>query len=240
MPRLRANISGKRLRELVDAALDVFSRQGYERSQVADVAKVMGVSAGTIYLYVESKEALFDLVIRHTAAEDAEWLDDIEIPVPTPAPGSTVEFLRQVFGRKGQWPLLETALQSRVATDIRAELEGVVREQYRLMTRHRAGLVLLMRSALEFPGLAEVFILGLRKRLLDGLGRYLTARIAAGQLRPLSDVAATAAVMTQTIAWANLQRPFDPGLNVFTEQGVENATVDLIVSGLLPNPTPSA
>ena len=233
MPRLRANISGRRLRELVEAALGVFCRQGYERSQVADVAKVMGVAAGTIYLYVEGKEALFDLVIRHTAEEDPEWLDDIEVPVPTPEPGSTLEFLRGVLGRKGQWPLLAAALQSPKAKDIRAELDGVVREQYRLMTRHRRGLMLLMRSALEFPGLADVFVLGLRKRLLDGLGKYLTARIAAGQIRPLADVAATAAVLTQTIVWANLQRPVDPGLSALSEDAVENATVDLIVSGLI-------
>jgi AcrR family transcriptional regulator len=234
VPRLRADISGKRLRELVEAAFEVFCRQGFERAQVADVAKAMGVAVGTIYLYVEGKEALFDLVVRHTASDDPEWLDDIEIPVPAPTPGSTVEFLREVFGRKGQWPHLEAALQTVRAVDPRTELDGVVREQYRLMTRHRRGLVLLMRSALEYPGLAEVFVLGLRKRLLEGLGHYLRARIASGQVRPLADIAATAAVLTQTIAWANLQRPFDPGLNAFAEQTVEDATVDLIVSGLLP------
>ena len=222
------------MRELVEAAFEVFCRQGFERAQVADVAKAMGVAVGTIYLYVEGKEALFDLVVRHTASDDPEWLDDIEIPVPAPAPGSTVEFLREVFGRKGQWPHLEAALQTVRAVDPRTELDGVVREQYRLMTRHRRGLVLLMRSALEYPGLAEVFVLGLRKRLLEGLGHYLRARIASGQVRPLADIAATAAVLTQTIAWANLQRPFDPGLNAFAEQTVEDATVDLIVSGLLP------
>lgn len=236
MPRLRADISGKRLRELVEAALGVFCRQGYERAQVADVAKVMGVAVGTIYLYVEGKEALFDLVIRHTATEDPEWLDDIEIPVVAPAPGSTVEFLRGVFGREGQWPLLEAGLRRRKASDIRIELDGIVREQYRLMTRHRRGLVLLTRSALEFPGLAEVFVLGLRQRLLEGLAKYLTSRIAVRQVRPLADVAATAAVLTQTIAWANLQRPVDPGLSRLSEQTVEDATVDLIVSGLLTNP----
>jgi hypothetical protein len=90
-----------------------------------------------------------------------------------------------------------------------------------------------MRSALEFPGLAEEFVLGLRKRLLDGLTTYLTSRIHAGQIRPLPDTAATAAVMTQTIAWANLQRPFDPGLTHLGEEAIENATLDLLVSGLL-------
>ena len=234
---MRADISGKRLRELVEAGLEVFCRQGYERSQVADVAKVMGVAVGTIYLYVEGKEALFDLVVRHTSTADSDWLDDVEIPVPAPAPGSTVEFLRGVFGREGQWPHLHAALRSKRATEIRAELDGVVREQYRLMTRHRRGLILLTRSALEFPGLADAFVLGLRRRLLEGLEKYLVSRITVGQVRPLANVAATAAVLTQTIAWANLQRPFDPGLNGLPEKSVEDATVDLIVSGLLPIPS---
>lgn len=91
-----------------------------------------------------------------------------------------------------------------------------------------------MRSALEFPGLVEVFVLGLRTRRTAGLGRYLQSRIQSGSTPPLlADAHVTAAVLTQTIAWANLQRPFDPGLNSFTEQTIEDATVDLIVSGLL-------
>jgi len=233
MPRLRAQISGRRLRELVDAAFGVFCRQGYERSQVADVAKLMGVATGTVYLYVEGKEALFDLVVRDAAADDPDWLEGLEVPVPTPEAGSTLEFLRGVFGRNGQWPVLEAALERGSAGDIRVELEGVVREQYRLMARHRRGLMLLLRSALEFPGLVDVFVLGLRKRLLDGLQEYLALRVSAGQVRPLADVAATVAVVTQAIVWANLERPFDPGLDSLPEEAVENSTVDLIVSGLV-------
>lgn len=206
---------------------------------MADVAKAMGVVPGTIYLYVESKEALFDLVIRHTASENPDWLDQIEIPVRTPEPGTTLGFLREILDRRGQWPVLESALSQSAAQDIRAELDGVLREQYRLMARHRAGLVLLMKSALEFPGLLEVFVLGLRKRLLDTLGLYLRSRMQSGQVRPVSDVGATTAVVTQTIVWANLQRPFDPGLKPFSEQTIEDATVDLLVSGLL-KPTPIA
>jgi AcrR family transcriptional regulator len=232
MPILRADISGKRLRELAEAGLNVFCRQGFERSQVADVAKAMGVAVGTVYLYVEGKEALFDLVVRHASAEDSAWLDALEIPVKTPAPGATVHFLKEIFG-KTEWPHLAAALKSVRAEDPGTELEGVLREQYRLMHRHRRGLLLLMRSALEFPGLAEVFVLGLRAKLLEQLCRYIKLRVKSGQFRAPDDVFATAAVLTQTIAWANLQRPLDPGLASLSEDAVEKATLDQLVHGLL-------
>ena len=217
----------------MEAALGVFCMQGFERSQVSDVAKSMGVAVGTIYLYVESKEALFDLVVRHTALDDHSWLDSLEIPVKTPAPGATLEFLREVFGHPDQWPRLEAALEKRRAKDPRAELEGVLREQFGLMRRHRMGLLLLTRSALEFPGLVEVFVLGLRKELLSRLERYIAARVAAGQFRESKNNFATAAVLTQTIAWANLQRPFDPGFMALDEQSVEDASINILVNGLL-------
>lgn len=210
----------------------VFCRVGFGRAQMADVAKEMGVAVGTVYLYVESKEALFDLVVRHASAEDDTWLDALEIPVATPAAGSTVMFLKEVFGRT-EWPLLAAALARKRAKDPAAELEGVLREQYELVRQHRRGLLLMMRSALEFPGLAEVFVLGLRDKLLDHLSRYVALRVAAGQFRKPDEVFATSAVLTQAIAWANLQRPLDPGLASLSEETVEKATIDMLVHGLL-------
>ena len=58
------SIPDDRLARLVECATQVFITQGYRRTQMADVAKALGVAKGTLYLYVESKEALFDLVVR--------------------------------------------------------------------------------------------------------------------------------------------------------------------------------
>ena len=52
-----------RLDQLLDCATRVFIDKGYRRTQMADVAREMGVSAGALYGYVESKEALFHLLI---------------------------------------------------------------------------------------------------------------------------------------------------------------------------------
>jgi hypothetical protein len=90
-----------------------------------------------------------------------------------------------------------------------------------------------MRSALEYPGLADVFVMGLRAKLLEHLSRYLALRVKAGQMREPAELFATVAVVTQTIAWANLQRPLDPGLANISEEAAETATVELLVRGLV-------
>ena len=45
---------------IIDAAIEVFCAQGYEAASMADVAQRAGVGKGTLYLYVDSKEDLFE------------------------------------------------------------------------------------------------------------------------------------------------------------------------------------
>lgn len=61
--------------ELTSAALDLFVEKGFSATRLDDVAARAGVSKGTLYLYFDSKEALFKAVIEEglvpalTAAE---------------------------------------------------------------------------------------------------------------------------------------------------------------------------
>ena len=68
MPRRRPD---DKFQKVLDAAAAVFIEQGYRRTQMADVASAMGVAKGTLYLYVASKEALFDAALRYVDNEDA-------------------------------------------------------------------------------------------------------------------------------------------------------------------------
>ena len=45
---------------ILDAAIEVFCVSGYEAASMADVAAKAGVGKGTIYLYFDSKESLFE------------------------------------------------------------------------------------------------------------------------------------------------------------------------------------
>ncbi len=50
--------------ELTAAALDLFVESGFAATRLEDVAARAGVSKGTLYLYFDSKEALFKAVIE--------------------------------------------------------------------------------------------------------------------------------------------------------------------------------
>ncbi len=63
--------------ELTAAALDLFVERGFAATRLDDIAARAGVSKGTLYLYFDSKEALFKAVVREgllPALEEAEAL----------------------------------------------------------------------------------------------------------------------------------------------------------------------
>ncbi len=54
---------------LLRAAIRVFARRGFFNAQVADVARVAGVAAGTVYLYFHSKDHLLTSIFDRTMRE---------------------------------------------------------------------------------------------------------------------------------------------------------------------------
>ena len=70
---------------ILRAAIKVFARHGYFQSQVADVARVAGVAAGTVYLYYRSKDdllvSIFERTMTDALGEGRAALADVEDPV---------------------------------------------------------------------------------------------------------------------------------------------------------------
>ncbi len=64
-PRWRRR-KNARPEEILSAALEAFADRGFAATKLEDVARRAGVTKGTIYLYFDSKEALFKALIRET------------------------------------------------------------------------------------------------------------------------------------------------------------------------------
>jgi AcrR family transcriptional regulator len=54
---------------ILKAALDLFVRYGIKRTSIDDIAREAGIAKGTLYLYYQSKDALFAAVAERMCAE---------------------------------------------------------------------------------------------------------------------------------------------------------------------------
>jgi len=220
-----------RLERLVDCATQVFIEQGYARTQMADVAAALGVAKGTLYLYVESKEALFDLVARYADAEQpAQWPP---LPVRTPKPGATVKYVRERLSQSGVPPTLARALAQKRHPDTRAELEAIMRELYDTVARNRRGIKLLDRSAREYPELAALWFEGGRGGLIGLLTEYLEDRMRRKALRSLPDPAVAARLLIETIVFWAVHRHWDPHPQTVEESVAKETVVRFVVGALV-------
>ena len=93
-PHTRQRRKEARPAELVAAALELFVEKGFAGTRLDDVAARAGVSKGTLYLYFDSKEALFKAVIQEGIVpileQGASLIDAFK--------GSSAELLRVLIG----------------------------------------------------------------------------------------------------------------------------------------------
>ena len=61
--------------ELLAAALRIFSEKGFAATRLDDVAREVGVSKAALYLYFESKQAIFEALVRSAVIPNVERLE---------------------------------------------------------------------------------------------------------------------------------------------------------------------
>ncbi len=220
--------SSTRVRDLVNVATRLFISKGYRRTQMADVTQAMQLSPAAVYRYVESKEALFDLIVR-AGATPGHAFNELKLPVPTPRPGATVRFLRETLQREGRIKSLELALSRDSVDNPRQELEGIIREIYSRVARYQVGIKVLDRSALDWPQLAELWSGQLRGALVEQLANYLQRRIDHGLLRAVPSPTAAARLIIETIAFFAMHRHYDPFPTVMDDKTAEDTVADTLV-----------
>ena len=221
-----------RLENLIECATRVFIERGYTRTQMADIAEALGVAKGTVYLYVESKEALFDLVAR-AAAGDRSFLSHVTLPVRTPKSGSTLRYAREQLARRQELPILAAALAGRQADDAESELVAILRELYKTLRDNRIAIKLLDRASADYPELARLWFEGGRKVLHGRLTEYLSDRIRRKAFRAVPNVEVAARLVLESVVFWAVHRHWDPHPETADEQVVEDSVIEFIKQSLV-------
>ena len=76
--RAGAARNDEKMRQILDGARRLFLADGFDGASMNDIARVAGVSKGTLYVYFPSKEALFEALIGEEHRRTAERLSMLD------------------------------------------------------------------------------------------------------------------------------------------------------------------
>ncbi len=199
---------------------------------MANVAVEAGVSAGAMYSYVESKEALFHLVFAHGFGRlDPE---DSGRPLATPAMADTVKLIGQGLRKATATPRLRAALESDAPSDVRVELTAIIEEWYATIESVWPLLAVIERSAADLPELEVLYFQRGRPGYLAQLTRYLDMRAGSGHLRATADTAVAARMLLETITWFAWHRREDRDAKVYDDDRARTTIVELLCDAFVP------
>lgn len=201
MPRVKA---ANRIDHIADAATQVFILNGYATAKIAQIADRAGVGPGTIYLYADGKEALFDLALRRAMEDPTVW--EMTYPHPAPEPGAVADALWRCLQNASHFPQLWLATESVPPEDTAAEVEGIVRELYRWLHRYRRAIKLVVRCGADWPDVSQVFFRRFWRGGVRRLADYLQRRTKEGALPGRPDHLAAAHLIVESLTWMAAHR----------------------------------
>jgi AcrR family transcriptional regulator len=236
----------ERFPEVIAAAVRVFARDGYRSARMSDVAREAGLSEAAIYRYVDSKEGLFVLAIRHALLLEPLPVTDgadgangpgsqpAGFPLPAPSLADMIAQARELVAAAVPFGALAEALRMTDTEDPAGELERIIREMFSLEELTAQAADMIERSARELPELADLLNTGLRRPVLDALTQYLDGRAKTGKLRGTPDTAATARLVLETLTWFARHRHADPQGAAIPPALAQETAVDALLHALVP------
>jgi AcrR family transcriptional regulator len=165
----RARRKAERPGEILDAAFEEFVRNGYAATRLEDVASRAGVTKGTIYFYFETKERVFDEMIRHVSRSIFPELDGFVAALK----GSYAARLQALIG----------FVYRRVAED------RVARETLRF----------LIADGSRFPDLVDRHYQEFMHPVIERFQTLLQAGVAAGEFRAAPAIKFTELVISPAL-----------------------------------------
>ena len=190
-----------RLEDIADAAVACFTGMGIKRTQMVDIARAAHVSAGTLYLYVTSKEALFHLAILRVCDRP---IGKLTLPLANPGVAKTAAVVTARIDEVAILPSLRNALKPDTQPDV-TRLAAIGGELYDILHDARRAIWLLDRCGPEIPELDRLHPEAIRGRYRDDLAA-VALKVAGGTGEPSPDLRLAARLANESIAFASMHR----------------------------------
>jgi AcrR family transcriptional regulator len=185
---------------LMDAAVGVFARVGYEAASVNEIAQAAGVANGTFYLHFKSRNDIAAAVAFSIAADVVRQLDDAMTHIDRAVERTSFATRRFIdlacVEPEWGWALFHAAwympeLRKQVVTYLRADLQRGVAQ----------GVFNVKIDGFLIDMFASMVVTALFGRLRGDVGPEAGSKVAELQLRMLGVPAATA----KRVAWRRIE-----------------------------------
>jgi len=206
-----------RIPRVIEHATRVFIANGFTQTRMEDVAEAVGVAKGTLYRYVESKEALFDLVVR---AADRQEVKPV-LPIKSPRPGATVAYIARRLAEERALPVRPS------------DLATLVGNLFDVLERNRTAIKLLDRTARDLPELGATWSGGVRRNVIESVEKILQRGMRAGVLRAVPDAGIAARFVVETCAFWAVHRHWDAAPIAVPEDKVRASVIELVCAALV-------
>lgn len=176
-----------KIESIIAAATDAFIKFGFARTKIHQVADQARVGPGTVYLYAEDKEALFELTLLR--ALESPIVASPTLPYQKTDANARRALFDDCLREVAHFPQLWVAAQRRNVHESREEYHGILLELCRWIRRYRSAILLAERNRLDWPTIGEEFDRIIWVDLHQRLTSYLGSRIRAGLLLAAGDPA---------------------------------------------------
>jgi AcrR family transcriptional regulator len=173
------NTENAKRRQILDGARQVFLAGGFDGASMGEIAKVAGVSKGTLYVYFDSKESLFEALTVEEKQGLAEVLfkldaEDVDVRNVLTKLGQTyighfskpehISSIRMVIGVAEKFPRLGQAFYEA------GPCQGTARLAAYLDRQNEAGRLAITDTTIAAQHFLDLCQSGILRRLLLSVG----------------------------------------------------------------------
>ena len=222
----------RQLTRIIESSIKLFSARGYRQTQMSNIAKDMGISPGTLYLYFESKEALFEFVLKYIFLK--QDFDEISFPIKSSSNDFGFKILEKEFKSKKPFAQLNEIVHREYVENVAEEFENIIRTLFSTLSTYRSGVTIMLNSVINWPQLTTFYV-NVVTDYLELLSDYLSLRINQGLIEKVPDAPAAARFILESTAWFAIHRHramYQPNMD---DETAEETAVQLLMNAFIRN-----
>lgn len=184
----------QRIKAIAAAATRLFLRQGYSKTQISHIAKVVGVSVGTIYLSFSGKREILHFILK--CVLDPSFADrEFETPITDELFAGLESEINAVFEQTA------ASFARHLEEDAAGySFQALVSDTFDLLSRYAVGCLFIEKNQFDFPALAAAYK-AYRKRFFDTMIQYVNHFMQNGTVRPLEHPEVSAMLVIEILSW---------------------------------------